>query len=267
MPYRYLTALCVVVSCTQQDTPQTQVAFPPSDRILARHVAGGWENIDFVHQGDAIAESKHCVETHRDAEAIACFAFATKADHDAARPETAGNFKGDLCWDARWQRNKLGSQSGGENSAKAAACPSYTAPAPEPPPPASTAGPLTVTIDFEIERDAQGRARILGATNLPSGMALSFSISSSAQSYLAQDKGEVRDGKFTSTWFSLRGRGFPAGDYEVGVTVPFYNAQPESAKRVLGARLENMQGPLVRLVNPNLPEMGKVASLERVLRF
>lgn len=267
MPYRCLAALCIVMACTQQDDPPAQSPYPPSDQILARSVAGGWENIDFVHDGGALAEARRCVETHTQAEAVTCFAFASKADRDAARPEAAGNFKGDLCWDARWQRNKIGNQSGMENAAKPSACPSYVVVEPKLPPPLSTAGSLTVTIDFEIERNSQGRARIVGTTNLPNGTALSFSISSTAQSYMGQDKGEVRDSRFISTWFGVGSGGFPAGNYEVSVTVPFYNAQSNAVKQVLGARLENMQGPLVRLLNSNLPEMGKVASREKRIQF
>ena len=238
MPYRCLAALCIVMACTQQDDPPAQSPYPPSDQILARSVAGGWENIDFVHDGGALAEARRCVETHPSAEAVACFAFASKADHNTARPEAAGNFKGDLCWDARWQRNKLGNQSGMENAAKPSACPSYIALEPTPPLPVLPVGPLTVTLDFEIKRNSQGRARIVGTTNLPNGTVLSFSISSTAQSYMGQGEGEVRDGRFISVWFSVRGRGFPAGNYDVRVTVPFYNAQSNAVKQVLGARLD-----------------------------
>jgi len=41
----------------------------------------------------------------------------------ASKPRTAGNFEGALCYEARWVRNKLGSESGGRNSAKDPACP------------------------------------------------------------------------------------------------------------------------------------------------
>ena len=122
-------------------------------------------------------------------------------------------------------------------------------------------GPIEVAIDFEDERDSRGRLRISGETNLPNGTRLAFSLQAKALNYLAQDKGQVQNGRFQSAWFTRKGAPLPAGVYEVGVTVPVYKSHPESVKRRLGPGLEAMTGPLVRTMS--LDFMGKVASIER----
>lgn len=98
--------------------------FPAQEDILATDIPGGWLNIDFLSRDDPLQEAKQCVKSHaNDAEAVACFTFTSQAAYEASEPESAGNFKGFLCWDARWQRNKLGDESGGGNPAKDTGCP------------------------------------------------------------------------------------------------------------------------------------------------
>ena len=104
-------------------TKPTPTPEPEGNVVLATDIAGGWLNIDFLWRDDPLQEAKQCVKSHADAEAVACFAFASQAAYEASEPESAGNFKGPLCWDARWQRNKQGDESGGEPWAKDAACP------------------------------------------------------------------------------------------------------------------------------------------------
>ncbi len=107
------------VTPTATPTPE-----PVGSVLLASDIAGGWLNIDFLWRDDPLQEAKQCVKSHADdAEAVACFAFVSQAAYEASEPESAGNFKGLLCWDARWQRNKLGDESGGGNLAKDASCP------------------------------------------------------------------------------------------------------------------------------------------------
>lgn len=215
---------------------------------------GDWLNVDFVAQGDPLFEAQQCLESR--AGAVACFAFPSRTDYEAAQPESAGNFKGELCWIARWQRNGTGEQSGHGQRPAGSDCPTPTptrsAPAPVPLPPArAVAGPLRVRLDSEVERDASGFARIVGTTNLPDGTALSYSIGDVRKTFLAQDKGTVQGRRFESIWFSFRGARFPAGRYEVGVTVPFRNAQPPEVKAVSVRTWSRWRG--------------KVASRERVL--
>lgn len=101
----------------------TQPSAKKDIQILASNTSGGWLNVDFIHSGKPLADAKDCVRDRSSAAAVACFAFASREAYAASAPESAGNFKGELCWDARWQRNKQGKQSGGKNSFKSSACP------------------------------------------------------------------------------------------------------------------------------------------------
>lgn len=95
-----------------------------SYEILARDLNGGWLNLDIRADGDPLEAAKQCVRDHPSPEAVACFAFPSTEARAAAKPESAGNFKGGLCYDARWQRNKMGDESGGNNTFKDPSCPS-----------------------------------------------------------------------------------------------------------------------------------------------
>ena len=91
--------------------------------VLAHKKSGGWLNIDFIHTGKPEEEAKRCVRDQTSAEAVACFAFVSEEAYRMAQPVDAGNFQGPLCWDARWQRNKLGAESGGSNNFRPRPCP------------------------------------------------------------------------------------------------------------------------------------------------
>ncbi len=121
------TATAEALSLAATATAEAEVTPTPEpvgSVQLASDIAGGWLNIDFLWRDDPLQEAKQCVKSHADdAEAVACFAFVSQAAYEASEPESAGNFKGLLCWDARWQRNKLGDESGGGNLAKDASCP------------------------------------------------------------------------------------------------------------------------------------------------
>lgn len=164
----------------------------------------------------------------------------------------------------------MGTESGGRNKARPSSCPpSGAAPGAtvveEESAPATVGAPIEVTIDVDTERDSQGRLRISGTTNLPDQTRLSFSLSQATTNFLAQDSGEVVKGRFESSWFSRQGGPLTAGVYEVGVTVPIYNTQPESVQRRLGPGLELMRGPLVE--QASLEFMGKVASIRRTVKI
>ena len=248
-----LTVSCVGCSTTDQE------------QVLAQNTAGGWLNIDFIHGGSPTEEAQRCVRSRSSSTAVACFAFTSREAYQASQPLAAGNFAGPLCWDARWSRNMLGAESGGMNNARPSSCPPSNTAAPDPAPAeesiAPTGGPVEVAIDFEVERDSRGRLRISGETNLPNETRMSFSLSQPTTNFLAQDSGQVQNGRFESSWFSRQGAPLSAGVYEVGVTVPVYNTQTESVQRRLGTGLEAMTGPLVE--QASLDFMGKVASIRR----
>ena len=245
--------------------PEGPELFPSPEQVLAQNTAGGWLNVDFIHGGNPTEEAQRCVRSHSSTTAVACFAFTSREAYRMSQPLAAGNFTGPLCWDTRWQRNMLGAESGGTNNARPSSCPPSNTTAPDPSPAresrAPTSDPVEVAIDFEIEIDSRGLLRISGETNLPNETRLSFSLSQMATNFLAQDSGQVQNGRFESSWFSRQGVPLSTGVYEVGVTVPFYNTQPESVQRRLGSGLEAMTGPLVE--QAGLDFMGKVASIQR----
>lgn len=107
-----------------QQTPQrvqrraSLATFPPAERILAQDQSGRWLIIDFLAGGDALAEAQRCVRSRPNADAVACVAFKSRELYRASGPVSAGNFKGGLCYEARWQRNVPGEESGGRNSVR-----------------------------------------------------------------------------------------------------------------------------------------------------
>ena len=127
--------------------------------------------------------------------------------------------------------------------------------------PMKESGPLEVAIDFEHEMDSRGRLRIVGETNLPNGTHLGYSLGRRG------DKGQVKDGRFESTWFSTGGAGLSDGVYKARVTVPVGSSHPDSVQRRLGTGLEEMTGPLVERAFPDADyDFGKVASIEREIQ-
>ena len=255
----------LTVSCVGCSTTDQEPLSPSPEQVLAENTAGGWLNVDFIHGGSPTEEAQRCVRSRGSSTAVACFAFTSREAYQASQPLAAGDFAGPLCWDARWQRNMLGTESGGTNNARPSSCPTSNTAAPETDPAeeasAPTGGPVEVAIVFEVEGDSRGGLRIAGETNLPNETRISFSLSQPATNFLAQDSGQVQNGRFESSWFSLQGAPLSAGVYEVGVTVPVYNTQPESVQRRLGRGLEAMTGPLVE--QASLDFMGKVASIQR----
>lgn len=90
---------------------ESAVPYPTDQsRVLAVDTSGGWVNVDFLVQADPLTEARRCVESRPDAEAVTCFGFESREAYRAAQPTAAGNFE-KLCWDIRWQRNKLGDVS------------------------------------------------------------------------------------------------------------------------------------------------------------
>lgn len=103
---------------------------------------------------------------------------------------------------------------------------------------------LTVDLSLELERGADGRARILGKTNLPHGMALMLGLRGTASKYFAQDKVDVADGRIVSSWFSARGKPLRSGTYEIEVSSPLPDLQPPAVRAVIGQTGENLSGPV-----------------------
>ena len=111
-----------VVASTQDFTRPPSVPFPNAEHILASGSAGGWTSVDFVSDGEPLEEAQLCVRSRRQAAAVSCYAFASPEDYAAAKASAAGSFE-ETCYEARWRRNKNGSENGGVNKFKTSGCP------------------------------------------------------------------------------------------------------------------------------------------------
>lgn len=107
------------------EASQSTTPYPVDQgRVLAVDTSGGWVNVDFLVQDRALAEARRCVRSRPRAEAVSCYGFASREAYSAAKPIAAGNYT-NLCWEGRWNRNKLGDESGDTLSSfqKADVCP------------------------------------------------------------------------------------------------------------------------------------------------
>lgn len=132
---------------------------------------------------------------------------------------------------------------------------------------------LDEDISISIDVDANdGRPRITGRTNLPTGTKLIASVAAQdwvdaetreggySDAFMGQDETSVgRDGTFVAGPFGPDPGGLPSGRYRARVTVPIPHVQPAKVKDALGAQGEYMRGPLVEREAPGL---GKVAKIE-----
>lgn len=101
---------------------------------------------------------------------------------------------------------------------------------------------LKIEISLELEKASDGRARIVGHTNLPSHMKLMLDLRAMDGSYFAQDSIEVVDGRITSAWFSDKGRPLRFGLYDISVSSPLPSLQPSSVRSMIGSNGENLAG-------------------------
>lgn len=246
----------------EQTEVSEESAFDRS-QVLASGEVGGWTNVDFLMSEAPVEEARACVQEYLYAAAVACYAFSTREDYAAAQAAQPGNFT-ETCYEARWSRNKDGTQGGGLNRFKTSGCPGRTVVVPEERP-ESAASPDSLRVDIEMTHVLEGsQFFIIGLTNLPDGTVLSTSVSDGV-GYMGQASTSVRDGAFQAGPFSMGGRPLPPGQYEIGVTVPFFNAQPTSVRRRLGDRLQYITGPLTRSMP--MESLGKVASVRATIRI
>lgn len=112
--------LLAVGACRDSVAPYPE----DTSRVLAVDTTDGWVSVDLLVDESALAEVRRCVHSRPDAEAAACYGFASHEAYSAARPSKAGNFQ-NLCWEARWIRNKFGAESGDTRSSsqRASPCP------------------------------------------------------------------------------------------------------------------------------------------------
>lgn len=103
---------------------------------------------------------------------------------------------------------------------------------------------INIDISLDFERGADGRVRLLGKSNLPHGMALMLDLRNAETKYFAQDKVEVVDGRIVSSWFSDRGKSLRSGAYNIEVSSPLPDLQPQGVRTIIGQTGENLLGPV-----------------------
>jgi len=103
---------------------------------------------------------------------------------------------------------------------------------------------LSIEISLQLERGADGRARVLGNTNLPHGMQLMLDLRGIDSKYFAQDKIEVVNGHFVSLWFSDGGKPIRSGPYGITLSSPLPSLQSAAVRLVIGQNGENLVGPV-----------------------
>jgi len=110
--------------------------------------------------------------------------------------------------------------------------------------PAST-GTIGVALDISMQVDPKGQLRMVGKTNLPSGMAGVLELKNPALSFYDCDSVVISRGEFVSKWFSAHYRPLPRGAYTFSFLTPPPGAQPQKVQAVIGRNGENLSGPYV----------------------
>jgi len=103
-----------------------------------------------------------------------------------------------------------------------------------------------VTLTLSVAKQPDNRVRLNGNTNLPPGTKLMLSVNEQIENgFLGQSSCFVADdGTFESEAFGPEG-GLNDGRYIANVTMPIPALQPAKIKLVIGAKGENLKGPLV----------------------
>jgi hypothetical protein len=109
----------------------------------------------------------------------------------------------------------------------------------------SSSGAIGVSLDIAMQVDTKGQLRMVGKTNLPSGMAGVLELKSPALSFYDCDSVVVSHGEFVSKWFSAHYRPLPRGAYTFCFLTPPPGAQPQKVQAVIGKNGENLSGPYV----------------------
>ncbi len=120
--------------------------------------------------------------------------------------------------------------------------------------PAQPGKGLNIELSLELERGADGRARILGKTNLPDGMILMLGLRDTSSTYSAQDKAEVISGRIVSSWFSEHSKPLHLGTYEIKVSSPLRSLQPPAVRAIIGQTGENLVGPIQTMMGSKMVE-------------
>lgn len=99
-------------------------------------------------------------------------------------------------------------------------------------------------VQFQVNQD--GRAVVVGTTNLPNGASIMIWIRNKNYGG-AQSRATVNQGKFISELFSDRGNKLPSGEYEVDISLSIARLQSPEVQIIIGQKGENLSGEFVHL--------------------
>ncbi|MGG3152448.1 hypothetical protein ABER99_21340 [Paenibacillus glucanolyticus] len=103
---------------------------------------------------------------------------------------------------------------------------------------------ITINISVKEEFDVDNRLKFSGTTNLPNDMELILSVSGE-EGYSSQTKVYITNGLFESEWFTNKGEGLSPGSYNLRLSSPTANVQPESVQDLIGEQGANLTGEYV----------------------
>lgn len=104
---------------------------------------------------------------------------------------------------------------------------------------------LEVKLDPKIERTDDNKVKVAFSTNLPDGTEVMIKISGK-NGYVAQDKGKIEKGTFTSNLFSDGGKPLKSGDFQYEITTPIVSTQSDSVQKIFGEKGSNLIGTYVK---------------------
>jgi hypothetical protein len=104
-----------------------------------------------------------------------------------------------------------------------------------------------ITFMLSAEANESGMVSIVLETNLPDDTVVMVTLANPSSEYAAQDTLAVSGGKCRTGFFSNGESALSAGTYQVTVTVPVAQVQPENVQAVIGTQGENLTGPYVKM--------------------
>lgn len=120
-PWFVLASLFAAVALEGCDSDRPAPYPELSQTLAVTHQVNGFTLIDFATRGQPLEEAQRCVRSRSGA--VSCMAFDSDRARWFSQPVAAGNFKGPLCWVARWSRNGQGDEDGGYQNYRDPSCP------------------------------------------------------------------------------------------------------------------------------------------------
>lgn len=102
--------------------------------------------------------------------------------------------------------------------------------------------PTEITVAIDVQNNENNSFTV--STNLPDGTTLMLTLFSTDNSYRAQDRVYVYNGKATSGVFTNKGSSL-SGEYTLEVTMPVANQQSKDVQKIIGSDCEYLKGNLV----------------------